>query len=177
MQTGLSALISNWHASLVRCQVDKYINVFSSDSLQSSDINASRSKVVSMAVSQSTATAIAQATTVDIFNESDTSKRRQMMEKVWSPNIIGYLPHKAYTGFDELDQSREELMAGEMVDFRFSIAGQVRVNHNLIYLGWEFGPGGKAGEKGLKGWDVIIVGQDEKVEVFYGIFEGPPTPQ
>ena len=154
-----------------------YINVFLPGPSEISDINPSQPQVASMELSQSTATAIAQATTVDIFNESDTSKRRQMMEKVWSPNIIGYLPHKAYTGYDELDQSREELMAGEMADFRFGIAGQVRVNHNLIYLGWEFGPGGKAGEKGLKGWDVIIVGQDEKVEVFYGIFEGPPPAQ
>ncbi len=128
-----------------------------------------------MEVSSSTATALAQATTVSIFNERDASKRRQLMEQHWSPNITLYEPGRVGTGFDNTDRTWQNLHAGEMADFDFSIVGQVWVNHNLVYVGWEYGPGGKAGEKGLRGSDILIVGKDEKVEILYAMIEGANT--
>ena len=130
-----------------------------------------------MEVSQSTATKLAEATTVSIFNERDASKRRRLMEQYWSPNITCYEPGRSGSGYDSIDQTWANIHAGEMEDFDFSIVGQVWVNHNLIYVGWEYGPGGEAGEKGLRGSDIMIVGKDEKVEVLYAMIEGASTIQ
>lgn len=130
-----------------------------------------------MEVSQLAATTLAQATTVSIFNERDASKRRQLMEQYWSPNIICYEPGRSGSGYESIDQMWQKIHAGEMADFDFSIVGQVWVNHNLIYVGWEYGPNGQAGEKGLRGMDIMIVGKDEKVEVLYAMIEGASTIQ
>ena len=128
-----------------------------------------------MEISHSTAKAIVQTTTVDIFNERDQSKRRQLMEKYWSPNLICYQPAGAGTGYENIDRTFEALHSEGRDNYDFSIAGQIWANHNLIYVAWEFGPGGVAGEEGMRGSDIILVGKDSKVEVLYAMIEGAST--
>jgi hypothetical protein len=50
------------------------------------------------------ARAIVQATTFDVFNEHDASKRRQLMEKYWAPGVTCFSPFGIATGYDALDQ-------------------------------------------------------------------------
>lgn len=50
------------------------------------------------------ARAIVTATTFDIFNEHDQSKRRRLMEKFWSADVTCYSPFGAAIGYDALDQ-------------------------------------------------------------------------
>jgi hypothetical protein len=47
---------------------------------------------------------LVQATTVDIFNEHNLLKRRQLMEKHWATDLTCYTAMGAYTGHDALDQ-------------------------------------------------------------------------
>lgn len=47
---------------------------------------------------------LVQATTVDIFNEQDLSKRRQLMEKHWAADLTCCSVMGAYTGYDALDR-------------------------------------------------------------------------
>jgi hypothetical protein len=128
-----------------------------------------------MEVSHSTAKALVQATTVDIFNERDPTKRRQLMEKYWSPNITCYQTGNTGKGFDNMEQVWRNIHSGEMESYDFSFVGSIWVNHNLVYAAWEYGPGGKAGEKGMRGSDIMLVGKDEKVEVLYAMIEGVST--
>lgn len=55
-------------------------------------------------VSVDEARALVQATTFDIFNEHDQSKRRQLMEKYWVVDVTCYSPYGVATGYDALDQ-------------------------------------------------------------------------
>jgi hypothetical protein len=55
-------------------------------------------------VSVDQARAIVQATTFDIFNEHNQSKRRELMEKYWAIDLICHSPFGASTGYDALDQ-------------------------------------------------------------------------
>ena len=155
---------------------DTYINISSVVSLP--DLTEDRSKPrTAMELSQSKATELAQATTVSIFNERDVSKRRQLMEKYFSPKITCFQPGSAASGYDNIDETFKNLHSGGMADFDFSIVGPVWVNHNLVFANWEYGPGGKAGEVGMRGSDIIIVGQDEKVSTLYAMIEGANTIQ
>jgi len=47
---------------------------------------------------------IVQATTFDIWNEHDGSKRRQLMEKYWVPGVTCYSPFGIAFGYNALDQ-------------------------------------------------------------------------
>jgi hypothetical protein len=55
-------------------------------------------------ISVDQARALVQATTFDIFNEHDQSKRRQLMEKFWTADVTCYSPFGVATGYDALDQ-------------------------------------------------------------------------
>jgi hypothetical protein len=50
------------------------------------------------------ATAIVQATTVDIFNDRDQLSRRKLMEDYWSADITCYTPFGVSLGYDAMDQ-------------------------------------------------------------------------
>ena len=128
-----------------------------------------------MELSHATATALTHATTVTIFNERNPSSRRELMAQHWSPNITCYEPGKVGNGYDNIEQTWQNLHSGEAADFDFSLVGSIWVNHNLIHAAWEYGPGGKAGDKGMRGSDIIIVGEDGKVDVLYAMIEGPST--
>jgi hypothetical protein len=55
-------------------------------------------------VSVDQARALVQATTFDIFNEHDQSKRRQLMKKYWAADVSCYSPFGVAIGYDALDQ-------------------------------------------------------------------------
>jgi hypothetical protein len=56
---------------------------------------------------------IVQATTFDIFNEHDASKRRQLMEKHWAENVTCHSPFGIAEGYEALDQ----VWGGELPPF------------------------------------------------------------
>ena len=55
-------------------------------------------------VSVEQARALVEATTFDIFNERDQSKRRQLMERYWAVDLTCHSPFGASTGYDAMDQ-------------------------------------------------------------------------
>jgi hypothetical protein len=58
----------------------------------------------SKGVSADQARALVEATTFDIFNEHDQTKRRQLMKKYWAIDMTCYSPFGVSTGYDGLDQ-------------------------------------------------------------------------
>lgn len=147
-----------------------------------------------MALTIEQASAIMTATTIDIFNASSPSQRRKLMEEHWSPDIICYTPDgSAAKGFDavssshhhrqisfyikfqyayhvrQLDQVWDGLHTADRKDWQFEKVGDLWLNHNVIQQAWVFG---KGREGTWKGWDVIVVGRDGKVETLYALIEG-----
>lgn len=55
-------------------------------------------------VSVDMAQAIVTATTFDIFNEHNQTKRRELMERFWITDIAFYSPFGVSTGYDALDR-------------------------------------------------------------------------
>jgi len=59
--------------------------------------------MASPSLSVDQARTLVQATTFDIFNEHDQSKRRHLMEKYWAKDVTCYSPFGEATGYDALD--------------------------------------------------------------------------
>ena len=63
----------------------------------------------------------------------------------------------------------DELHAENRSDWEMKPSGDLWVNGNVIMQFWKFGEGH---DGYWKGWDVIVVGKDGKVESLYGLVEG-----
>jgi len=66
------------------------------------------------------------------------------------------------------------LHAEEKSSWVFSRSGDLWLDFNLIMQPWVCGPSGAA-ELGMKGWDVIYVNNDGKVEKLYALIDGLST--
>jgi hypothetical protein len=64
-------------------------------------------------VSVEQARALVEATTFEIFNKRDQSKRRQLMERYWAADLTCYSPFGALIGYDAMDK----LWDGEHLTF------------------------------------------------------------
>lgn len=67
------------------------------------------------------------------------------------------------------------LHADEQKNWVFEKVESMWLNYNVILQRWNFGQAGA--EPGMKGWDVIYVGSDAKVEKLYAMIEGVATQQ
>ncbi|KIM92778.1 hypothetical protein OIDMADRAFT_149980 [Oidiodendron maius Zn] len=119
------------------------------------------------------ARALVEATTFDIFNERDQTKRRQLMEKYWASDITCYSPFGASAGYDAMDQLWDGLHADEKSTWAFQRSGDLWLNFNIIMQPWVYGPIGEEG--GMKGWDVLIVNDDGRVQELYAMIDGVST--
>ena len=55
----------------------------------------------------------------------------------------------------------------------FKKAGPMWLNFNVVMQEWTYGDEGA--KPGMTGWDVVIVGDDGKVEKLYAMIEGAAT--
>jgi hypothetical protein len=68
----------------------------------------------------------------------------------------------------QCDGAYDKLHADGRSAWKFEPRGDLWLNGNLIMQYWFFGQG----EEGWKGWDVIILDENDKVASFYGLLEG-----
>lgn len=66
------------------------------------------------------------------------------------------------------DSKYDKLHADGRQDWMFEIVGDLWMNGNMLMQNWFF----YVGNHGWRGWDVIILNQDGKVEVLHGLVEG-----
>lgn len=62
------------------------------------------------------------------------------------------------------------LHADEKASWVFQRSGEFFLNFDLIMQSWVYGPVGE--EPGMKGWDVIQVNNDGKVQRLYALING-----
>lgn len=66
------------------------------------------------------------------------------------------------------DSNYDKLHADGREDWKFESVDELWMNGNMLMQKWLFG----VSEEGWRGWDVIILNQDGKVEALYGLVEG-----
>jgi hypothetical protein len=86
-----------------------------------------------MSVTPDLAKSLAQGTTIDIFNETNLTTRRKLMEKYWSPSITVYEPgNRVGSGFDHVEESLAGFKGEGRGGWKCSFLGSLWVNGNLV---------------------------------------------
>ncbi|MFD0522912.1 nuclear transport factor 2 family protein [Paractinoplanes durhamensis] len=83
-----------------------------------------------------------QANLLEVFNERDSTRRREAITRTYAPEVQFSDPDEIVTGHEALNAKAAKILAGAP-DFVFTAAGPTRVNHDLGYLEWNFGPEGR----------------------------------
>ncbi len=103
----------------------------------------------------------------DMWNETDPTRRRELIEAIWSP-VGSYVdPLFSADGYDELDA----MVAGVHERFpahRFRLTGPVDAHHDRGHWGWEFGEPGAAPV--VAGVDYAVFAADGRLGEVTGFF-------
>ncbi len=109
---------------------------------------------------------------IDSFNETDPARRRQLLERLYTPDATYTDPHVQLRGPEQLEAfiaSTQERFPGWV----FSLAGEVDAHHEQGRFQWHVGPAG-AGEPQYVGFDVLVADGD-RVRSVYGFLDAAPA--
>jgi hypothetical protein len=94
------------------------------------------------------------ANLLDVFNERDGERRRAAIAGTYAPQVRFADPDEVTVGHDALDAKAQKIL-DDSPGFVFSPGGPIRVNHDLGYLDWNFGPEGQPPV--VRGVDIALV--------------------
>ena len=94
------------------------------------------------------------ANLLEVFNERDGDRRRVAIARTYTADVRFSDPDEVVEGHEALDAKAGKILA-EAPGFVFTAAGAVRVNHDLGYLAWNFGPPGSPPV--VRGIDIALV--------------------
>jgi hypothetical protein len=89
-----------------------------------------------------------------VFNERDGERRRAAILRTYTPDVRFSDPEEVVEGHDALDVKAQKIL-DEAPGFVFTPSGPLMVNHDLGYLGWNFGPEGQPPV--ARGIDIALV--------------------
>lgn len=123
-------------------------------------------------VSATLAHALAHSNLLRVFSNRDPAARLAAIKSTYHEDVTFYEPDVVVTGHDGVNAKAEELL-NERKGWGFVPRGEVKRNHEMLYLAWGFGPQGEDGVVDIKatGADVLIV-EGEKVKKFWVIIDG-----
>ena len=109
---------------------------------------------------------------IGVFSERDPKKRREVIAKTYHSDVELYEPSEVSHGHDGVDEKAGGLLK-ERDGWIFEPQGNVKRNHNMLYLAWGFGPPGENGKVDVKGTgaDIIQV-EGDKIKRFWVIIDG-----
>lgn len=110
------------------------------------------------------------ANLLDVFNERDPDRRREAIRRTYVSRVQFADDDGLVTGHASLNAKAQSILDGAP-GFVFSADGPVRVNHDLGYLAWNFGPEGAPPV--VKGIDVALV-QDGLIATVYTLLTTEP---
>jgi hypothetical protein len=108
---------------------------------------------------------------LDVWNEADPAKRRDLLEQVFTEGATYTDPLAAvagWTGIDEFIAGAQQQFAG----LRFSLAGPVDGHHDTARFTWHLGPEGAAEPLAI-GFDVVVV-DGERIRQVLGFLDKMP---
>lgn len=90
----------------------------------------------------------------EVFGERDPERRAEAIRRTYTADVAYSEPKDAVSGHEALGAKAQGILDASP-GFVFSAAGPVRVNHDLGYLAWNFGPEGQPPV--VSGVDVALV--------------------
>jgi SnoaL-like domain len=107
---------------------------------------------------------------LEVFNEVDAARRREVIAELWSENGVFVDPEGVHRGAREIDETAAELFA-RFPGYRFSVAGAVQAQHSVVgRLAWEYGP--PESPRRMTGEDICVV-EEGRISALY-TFVDPP---
>jgi hypothetical protein len=94
------------------------------------------------------------ANLLDVFGERDGSKRRSVIDRIYSEHVEFSDSDEVTRGRDALDAKAQRIL-DEAPGFVFRAAGPTYVANDMGYLAWEFGPEGA--DPVVRGFDVALI--------------------
>lgn len=110
------------------------------------------------------------ANLLEVFNERDPARRREAISRTYVPEVRFADPDETVTGHDALSTKAQKILDGAP-GFVFSADGPVRVNNELGYLAWNFGPEGAPPV--VQGVDIALVENGLIATVYTLLTTGP----
>ncbi|NUP09170.1 MAG: nuclear transport factor 2 family protein [Polyangiaceae bacterium] len=108
---------------------------------------------------------------LDSFNQTDSKRRRALIEEVYIPNVVYTDPMATVSGHEGIDQ----FLAGVQKQFAgvvFTLAGSVDAHHDVARFTWHAGPPGAAEPLAI-GFDVVVV-ENGRIRQVAGFIDKAP---
>jgi len=108
---------------------------------------------------------------LDAFNETEPSRRRELLGELYGANSTYVDPHVELRGPEELDQfiaSTQERFPG----YRFRLGGPIDAHHNQARFQWYAGPS-DSDDPVYVGFDVLVT-DGGRVGSVYGFMDVAP---
>ena len=84
--------------------------------------------------------ALAYGNLLRVFSERDATKRQSAIPTIYTPSVTIYESGSiSFTGHAATNETCSKLLA-EREGWDFVPTGSVKLNHDLVYLAWGFGP-------------------------------------
>jgi len=106
-----------------------------------------------------------EASLLNIWNDRDDKSRREMMEKIYSADIVFYESNDgpAFIGHQAINDLIGKLQAEWPIEFNFTITNSM-VNHQAQYVSWTLGISGE--NPVASGADIAII-ESGKIKSLY----------
>jgi len=114
---------------------------------------------------------LAHSNLLQVFSNRDSGSRMEAIRQTYHEDVVFYEPDKAITGHDGIANTVQALL-DQRPGWEFVPDGPPKLNHEMVYLAWKFGPlqNGMVDGK-MTGADVMIV-RDDKIQKFWVVLNG-----
>ena len=108
---------------------------------------------------------------LDAFNETNTDRRRELLEALCTPDCTYTDPHVDLHGADQIDAFIAATQE-RFPDFTFTLGGPIDAHHNQARFQWHAGPVDAPDD--FVGFDVIVA-EDGRIRSVYGFMDASPA--
>ena len=109
---------------------------------------------------------------IDSWNETDSAKRREMLEQLWTDDARYVDPLGEANGREAIDATIAAVQ-DRFPGFSFRLAGPVDAHHDQGRFTWELGPAGA--EAPIVGFDVAVTDGDGRLRTVLGFLDKVPA--
>ena len=108
---------------------------------------------------------------LNAFNETDTDRRREILEDLCSPDCTYTDPQVDLRGSDQIDEFIEQTQE-RFPGVTFTLGSPIDAHHNQARFQWHAGP--PNAPDAFVGFDVIVL-EDGRIRHVYGFMDAAPV--
>lgn len=108
---------------------------------------------------------------LDAWNEADETKRRELIDRVWTDKGTYTDPMSHVEGKEELNALIEQFHS-QMPGAKIAIASKIDQHHGRLRFAWRM----EGGQQSIDGIDIGRLSDDGKIESIVGFFGASPPP-